>query len=120
MTHPAPGPFRERLDAAVADVALQVNRDNVLKARAALLAEAKRLDDVLDGHLRNYSGIGLCGGDPVSADAQKAFNERIDALIEHCRTYNRDLREAAYALDDVARRYGYTDEEIAASFTGRR
>ncbi|WP_232662935.1 WXG100 family type VII secretion target [Pseudonocardia sp. TRM90224] len=120
MTRPGPGPFRPRLDAAVADVALQVNRENVLKARAVLLAEADRLDDVIDNNLQHGLGIGLCGGDPVSKDAQKAFNERIDGLVQHCRTYNRDLREAAHALDDVARRYGYTEEEIAASFVSDR
>ncbi len=30
--------------------------------------------------------------------------------------YNRDLRASAAALDATARAYGYTDEEIAASF----
>jgi hypothetical protein len=33
-----------------------------------------------------------------------------------CRDYNAQLRMAASALDATARAYGYTDDEIAASF----
>jgi hypothetical protein len=47
MTAPEVGAHRTQLDAAVRALALQVNRDTVLKARAALLAEAERL--VLQG-----------------------------------------------------------------------
>ncbi|WP_232662810.1 hypothetical protein [Pseudonocardia sp. TRM90224] len=115
----SPGPFRPKLDAAVASVAMQVNRDNVLKARAVLMAEADRLDDVLTNARNNNPGIGLCGGDPVSRDAQAAFNERIEALFEGCKQYNSDLREAASALDETARFYGYTDDEIANSYRPR-
>ena len=39
-----PGWARPELDAAVASVGMQVNRDNVLRARGILLAEADRLD----------------------------------------------------------------------------
>ncbi|MEJ3658417.1 hypothetical protein WEH80_36215 [Actinomycetes bacterium KLBMP 9759] len=112
----SPGPFRPELDAAVASVALQVTRDNVLKARAVLMAEADRLDQVVDTAKQNNPGVGLCGGDPVSRDASKAFNERIEMLFAQCRQYNQDLRAAASALDATARTYGYTDEEIADSY----
>ena len=47
MTAPEVGAHRTQLDAAVRALALHVNRDTVLKARAALLAEAERLDDEL-------------------------------------------------------------------------
>jgi len=33
-----------------------------------------------------------------------------------CRTYNRELRVAANALDATAKSYGYTEDEIAASY----
>ncbi|WP_232661383.1 hypothetical protein [Pseudonocardia sp. TRM90224] len=115
-----PGPFRPRLDAAVAHLALQVNRENVLKARAALLAEADRLDAIVETHIASWKGMGLCGGDPVSRDAQAAFNERTLALIDGCFSYNRDLRQAAHALDETARFYGYTDDEIASSFVSSK
>jgi len=103
------------LDAAVRALALQVNRDTVLKARAALLAEARRLDLELDQR-KLGSEVGLCGSDPVSPEAAVAFNERIDALVMSCRAYNGHLRMAATALDATARAYGYTDDEIAASY----
>jgi len=115
-----PGPFRPQLDAAVAALGMEVDRENVLKARAALLAEADRLDELVRHERGMMQGVGLCGGDPVSPEAAKAFNERIEALLEQCRRYNQDLREAAHALDDVAHSYGWTEDEITASFqTGR-
>ena len=104
------------LDAAVRALALQVNRDTVLQARAALLAEADRLDVELGKRAHAYGGVGLCGADPVSPEAAGAFNERINALVMSCLAYNRDLHAAAAALDATARTYGYTDEEIAASY----
>jgi hypothetical protein len=107
------------LDAAVRALALQVNRETVLQARATLLAEAARLDVELGQRMHAYDGVGLCGRDPVSPEAAGAFNERIDALIAGCRAYNGRLRAAAMALDATARAYGYTDEEIAASYRPR-
>jgi len=103
------------LDAAVRALALQVNRDTVLQARAALLAEADRLDLELNQR-KHGSEVGVCGGDPVSPEAAGAFNERINALVMDCRTYNRELRVAANALDATAKSYGYTEDEIAASY----
>jgi uncharacterized protein YukE len=52
----------------------------------------------------------------VSPEASAAFDERIDTLIQSCLGYNRELRASAAALDATARDYGYTDDEIAASF----
>ena len=117
MTAPEVGAHRTQLDTAVRALALQVNRDTVLKARAALLAEADRLDDELHRRGNDFTKVGLCGGDPVSPEAASAFNERIDALIANCRAYNQQLRTSANALDATARAYGYTDGEIATSFS---
>ena len=116
MTAPEVGAHRTQLDAAVRHLALQVNRDTVLQARAALLAEAERLDSALRARRGAFSGVGLCGGDPVSPEAAQAFTERIDALVANCRSYNSDLRASATALDATARAYGFTDSEIAESF----
>jgi hypothetical protein len=120
MTAPEVGAHRTHLDAAVRSLALQVNRDTVLKARAALLAEADHLDKDLQRSHREFGGVGRCGADPVSPEAALAFNERIHALVNQCFSYNRDLRASAYALDATARSYGYTDDEIAASFQSSR
>jgi len=120
MTAPEVGAHRIQLDAAVRSLVLQVNRETVLKARAALLAEADRLDKDLQRSHRDYGGVGLCGADPVSPEAAAAFDERIAALVKQCFTYNRNLRASAYALDATAQAYGYTDDEIAASFQSPR
>ena len=103
------------LDAAVRALALQVNRETVLQARATLLAEADRLDIEL-AKRKLGSEVGLCGGDPLSPEAASAFNERINALVMGCQAYNSELRAAATALEDSARMYGYTDEQIAISY----
>jgi len=116
MTAPEVGAHRPLLDAAVSALALQVDRHTVLAARAALLAEADRLDKNLQRSHRDFGGVGRCGGDPVSPEAASAFDERINALVTQCLAYNRDLRASASALDATARAYGYTDDEIAASF----
>ena len=97
---------------------MQVNRDNVLRARGILLAEADRLDSEMvqlwergnaySRRLRRRSRV-------PRRDTAHSPSEST-ALIEQCRQYNRDLREAAYALDATARSYGWTEEEIATSF----
>jgi hypothetical protein len=115
-----PGWARPDLDAAVAAVAVQVNRDNVLQARNILLAEADRLDLELNRLIGGNYRIRDCGEDPVSVDATTGFNQRIDDLVGQCKRYNEDLRQAARALDATARSYGWTDEEIAASFQHMR
>ena len=53
----------------------------------------------------------------MSPEAAGAFTERINALLMSCLAYNRDLQTAAAALDSTARAYGYTDDEIAASYS---
>lgn len=103
------------LDAAMAALRMQVDRDTVLQTRAALLGEAERLRLAIQRH-GSYAHVGLCGGDPVSKDASAAFNERIGALIDRCWRYTVDLESAADTLSDIARRYGYTEDQIAASF----
>ena len=105
------------LAAAVAALALRVNRDTVLHARAALLAEADRLDRELR---RSATAI---SAESASAAEIRYRRKRLwpstnasELSISHCLAYNRDLRASAAALDATARAYGYSDDEIAASF----
>ena len=60
MTAPEVGAHRTQLDAAVRALALQVDRDTVLKARAALLAEADRLDSELRDEAQATSLASAC------------------------------------------------------------
>jgi hypothetical protein len=115
MIAPHPGPHGQ-LDAAVESLRLQVDRDTVLQARAALLGEALRLRDAIKLHGTGVT-VGLCGQDPVSIDAARAFSERIGGLVDHCARYTTDLEAAGALLGDIASSYGYTDGEITASFT---
>lgn len=100
-------------------MALQVNRDTVLQARAALLTEANRLDLELTRRYIDFEGVGLCGRDPVSPEAAQAFNKRIALLVASCRAYNSALNASADVLAATAHSYGFTDDEIAASFPQR-
>ena len=114
--NPQPGSVRAQFAASVESLIMQVNSDTVLQARAAVLAEAYRLRTSIQVNSVK-AHIGLCGDDPVSHDAKAAFNERIDALLGQCRQYTDDLEAAGHALGDTARTYGYTEDEITASFT---
>ena len=101
--------------AATQALLLQVDRDTVLQARNALLSEVERLRKslIINGHGRINE---LCGGDPISPYAKDAFNDRIDALMEGAHIYVDELALAVRALEDAARRYGYTEDQIAGSF----
>lgn len=115
MTAPPPGPLAPTLGTAVEALALQVDRGTVLQARAVLLGEAQRLRDAIRLHGTGAT-VGRCGGDPVSADAAAAFTERIAKLLQVCDEYVHGLERAGGELGRVARDYGYTEDEIAASF----
>ncbi|GAA1309758.1 WXG100 family type VII secretion target [Pseudonocardia xinjiangensis] len=116
MIAPRPGPHHGQLDAAVESLTLQVDRDTVLQARAALLGEALRLKDVLRMGTIDVA-VGHCGGDPVSGDAAPAFNERITALVAQCHQYTEQLEAAGQKLGEIARSYGFTEDEITRSFS---
>ena len=101
--------------------AFVVSRDDVLAKRAALLAEAADFRGFLD-RIRDQLVMEPMGGDPVSHDVARAVNFRIrDAEHSYfyvCQAWVDNLYQTADALAEVARQYGYTDDEIAASFAG--
>ncbi|HEX4249367.1 MAG TPA: PE domain-containing protein [Pseudonocardia sp.] len=98
---------------------LQVSRENVLEVRSVLLGEADRLLDSIRSASSRRGWVGPCGGDPVSAEASAAFDARIRLVLEQCQRYALELKRAGDALDQVARGYGYTDAQLAASLTSR-
>lgn len=100
--------------------AFVVSREEVLAKRAALLAEADDFQlflDRIEGQLR----MAPMGGDPVSKDVARGVNYRIrdadDSYFNVCQAWVNNLYQTADAMAEVARQYGYTDDEIAASFT---
>ena len=97
---------------------MQVNPDNVLDVRKALLAEAEDLQRFLYIHQPGMK-VGDCGSDPVSHPAADAFNDKIQAHLKEANAYVRSLIDAGSQLAQVARTYGHTEAQIAASFTSR-
>ncbi|MGH3929974.1 MAG: hypothetical protein ACRDTF_08365 [Pseudonocardiaceae bacterium] len=101
--------------------AFVVSREDVLSKRAALLAEAVDFQQFLDrieGRLR----MRPMGGDPVSRDVAQGINYRLreadDSYFNVCQAWVNNLRQTAETMTEVARQYGYTDDEIAASLSG--
>jgi hypothetical protein len=115
MSLPPPSDTR----AAVNGVALQVTPDNVLRARDALLAEAESFHDFLTTTFVDRRDlIGLCGGDPISQQAQRAFSQKIQQnAVAPARQYIQELTKGAEELAEVARGFGFTERQIADSFT---
>jgi hypothetical protein len=101
---------------ALTQLRLQVHPGNVLRVRAALLAESDRLHAVLAAGPPDP--VGACGGDPLSADARTAFNGRVRDVVAACRSYADELGAAGRSLELVARDYGFTDAQIADSYRG--
>jgi uncharacterized protein YukE len=116
MTRPAPAPdWRQSLNLAVYEVNLQVTPENVLDVRKVLLQEADRLLKAAGPAEMMTQFVGPCGGDPVSQQASIAFGERIAIMAQQCRDYANGLKNAGNSLDQIARSYGYTDEQIQDS-----
>lgn len=119
------------LQDSVDHMIMQVNRDTVLVARKVLIDEAEQLkkaiNDVvyvpasppLPGRMGTPGRgvwVGRCSDDPVSGPAQVSFNAKIAAVIKECRDYVDGLGLAGEQLGAVAKRYGYTEDEIQAHF----
>ncbi|MGQ0775979.1 MAG: hypothetical protein ACT4NY_16420 [Pseudonocardiales bacterium] len=101
--------------------AFVVSREDVLSKRAALLAEADDFQLFLN-HIDNQLRMRPMGGDPVSRDVAVGVNDRLrdddNSYFNVCQGWVNNLYQTADAMAEVARQYGFTDEEIAASFTG--
>ncbi|ODU02777.1 MAG: hypothetical protein ABS81_16465 [Pseudonocardia sp. SCN 72-86] len=93
---------------------MAIDRENVLQVGAVLVGEVRRLRQVLQAH--GGDRMELCGGDPVSADAKQAFNQRAEALVALYKTYVDDLQALSDAVAEAARSYGVADADIATVF----
>ena len=108
-------PVAQALVADLDHVGYQVNRENVLGVYQVLAYEALRLRQVMDeqGHKLE---IEPCGGDPVSYDAERGFNAKLNRLRIQCNDYVDSLTNAAEQLRQAAQAYGYTEAQIDGSF----
>ncbi len=109
-----PDTWRRSLNASVNALRMQVTPENVLAVRGVLLAESDRL--MVSVNRASGARGGVCGGDPVSRDARQAFGERVATLVAQARQYADELGRAGRSLDQIARNYGLTEQQIAASY----
>jgi hypothetical protein len=116
---PQPNNVGASMKADLDQAMMQVNPNNVLDVRRAVLTEAEDLREFVRLNGQRMK-VGLCGSDPVSPIAAQGFNEKIDAHIEEVIAYVRSLVDAGQQLARAAREYGHTEAEITASFTSRQ
>jgi uncharacterized protein YukE len=95
--------------------AMQVTPANVLHIRNALLAESRLLTEKVAA-ARLQTEVRKPGQDPVSQTAAQGFNEKINSLMTQCHAYVSALTEAAGNLEQMAKSYGHTEQQISDSF----
>ncbi|MGH3935982.1 MAG: hypothetical protein ACRDS1_13560 [Pseudonocardiaceae bacterium] len=104
--------------APAAGPAFVVSRDEILAKHAALLTEADDFRKFLES-IEDQLRMKPCGEDPVSLDVAQAVTYRVvdgpDSYYNVCRQWVDNLYQTAETLVEVAKQYGYTDEEIATS-----
>ena len=109
-SYESPGP--------AAGPAFVVSRDEVLAKHAALLTEADDFRKFLES-IEDQLRMKPCGKDPVSLDVARAVTYRVvdgpDSYYNVCQQWVDNLYQTAKALAEIAKQYGYTDEEIATS-----
>jgi hypothetical protein len=98
--------------------AFVVSRDEVLAKHADLLTEADDFRLFLE-NIEDQLRMKPCGKDQVSLDVARAVTYRVvdgpDSYYNVCQQWVDNLYQTAKALAEVAKQYGYTDEEIATS-----
>ncbi|WP_232021351.1 MULTISPECIES: hypothetical protein [Pseudonocardia] len=97
------------------DLMTQIHIGNVRQVRAALADQAHSIQQALR-EADDLNHIGRCGDDPISRDAQRMFQAKIDTIVAAHRAYVVELDEACDRLGEAARQYGLTDDDTAESF----
>jgi hypothetical protein len=102
---------------------IKVNHDNVLAAAKIIQAQVDVLSDVIRDRMGDLAVIPP-GNDRVSVEAANAWNNRLflaeDSYANRVVQYVESLRKIVSQLTDSAKHYGFTEEDIAASFGGVR
>lgn len=97
---------------------MNVTPENVLQARAVILAEAESfMEHLTDNFGSRRDLIGLCGGDPISRDARELFTQKLrENAVTPAQQYVQRLQSVAQQLAETAKSFGITEERIADSF----
>ncbi|MEU6696690.1 hypothetical protein [Pseudonocardia sp. NPDC046786] len=93
----------------------QIHIGNVLQTHAALEQQAIAVQLALHD-ASDLRSIPRCGDDPISRDAQKMFQAKIDHILDTHDVYLAELREACTRLKEAAVQYGLVEDETAESF----
>lgn len=95
---------------------IQVNADNVLRIRNAL---RQQMETMLPALQDAYSTFVLppCGPDPISTDATPIFQRKLKEILKIHWAHYAEIEEAVERLTEAARDYGYTEEQVGASFS---
>lgn len=101
---------------------MRVSPQNVLRVAEALIDESAGFRTRVAARLESLC-VEHTGGDPVSAVAATALNDRFwrapDSLANRCLDYADMLDALADQLAAAARDYGHTEDAIAAVFAKR-
>jgi hypothetical protein len=102
---------------------IKVNHDNVLAAAKIIQAQIDSLSDVMRNRVDDLS-IVPAGNDRVSIEAANAWNDRLlgadDSYSKRVVMYVESLQKLVVQLRDSAKQYGFSEEDIAASFGSLR
>lgn len=116
MTTPPPPPP----DPGASGQTFTVNEDNVLAARGVILRATEHAWTRLAG-LMNGLTIVPSAQDDISVAAADTWNQNLllapDSHYSRLTQYISHVEALGKQLEDAAKQYGYTDEDIAASFS---
>ncbi|WP_143022892.1 hypothetical protein [Lentzea jiangxiensis] len=96
-----------------------VEKDTVLKAGKIIYSQYKLLSDEYQDKV-DLLRIRTAGGDKVTTDVVEAWNDRLvfhaDSYGNRISAYIDALKNLSDQLEASARQYGFTEEEITATF----
>ncbi|MDI2028539.1 hypothetical protein QFW96_07945 [Saccharopolyspora sp. TS4A08] len=117
MTTPVPPPPAP--DSGAAAQTITVNEDNVLEVRKTILSAAEDARERLYGLAASLQ-VTPPGDDEVSKHAATTWTAYLlgnqDSHFNRLMQYVDNVEKLGEQLGEAAKQYGYTDEEISASF----
>jgi hypothetical protein len=98
---------------------VQITTGNVVQVHAILAAQAERMYTALKDAewLRNLPAVGR---DPVSLDAKRAFQPKVNHILDIHWAHYVEVREAADRLLVAARQYGHAEDAIGRALEVQR
>ncbi|TWG08972.1 hypothetical protein [Saccharopolyspora dendranthemae] len=102
---------------------ITVNKDNVLAVRKTILAAAEEASERLND-LAPSLAVSPPAGDEISQRAAAVWTANLlgnpDSHFKRLQQYVDNVVALGEQLGEAAKEYGYTDEEISASFQSKR